>query len=724
MSKTVQWKRGNTAVNNTYVGAQGEITVNTDDYSLIVHDGIKQGGYPVLSNVALVTGNLRIVDQTISGTTVNGNIVLNPLGTGGIIANGFITTSQLSALSGIIGGVNLTSSLSGSLISSAINGTSANLRITANNSQIGLNISGATGRVAINSQVDDSLTGPQLSINGRTYSTEFLAKGNNIRGYQFTTPGGETGLSHVYQDDINGNVGVLRIRNDSVMVAKFYNNNTTTLSGNLVIATTEYGRTSFPDAFIQISADVDNSSQVVSQNINSGPLASTDFVATADNGDNESFYVDLGIASSNFEPLPGYGIIVRPNDAYLFAVGSNIAGPGGIGVTNLILGSTNGTIKFFSGAPDDAFQITEITPDGFMPGANVTYNLGSQDRQWKDLWVSNSTIYFNSIPLSIGANNDLRVNNVPLVSFVDGALLVSNNVVTLSNTSVVTVGNAATGSEGALWYNIDDGRLYVDVNIGGNLTWVDANPAGLPANTGNITFANTIISTDGTIDPNIYINTGNLFNFTQSGDFHIPYNNPTTAGNIVFDGGGSRVWEDANRGLNLDPWNGVVSMVGGDYTIGTLPYAPAAGFIANVTNYTYQDFYVLSANATGPTAAVSIGSNGVSMLTFGTSVTMDTGGNFVPYGNVSQDLGSIGAQWNTVHSGNVKVSSGLTFGDSSRQTTAYMVVAAPSASVGQSGDRAGMVAFDNGYFYYCKTDYVDGMSNIWVRVGWTETSWP
>ena len=47
----------------------------------------------------------------------------------------------------------------------------------------------------------------------------------------------------------------------------------------------------------------------------------------------------------------------------------------------------------------------------------------------------------------------------------------------------------------------------------------------------------------------------------------------------------------------------------------------------------------------------------------------------------------------------------------------------PAHSYGSPGDKAGMVAFDGSYIYYCKQDYVDNLTNIWVRVVWTDTNW-
>lgn len=48
---------------------------------------------------------------------------------------------------------------------------------------------------------------------------------------------------------------------------------------------------------------------------------------------------------------------------------------------------------------------------------------------------------------------------------------------------------------------------------------------------------------------------------------------------------------------------------------------------------------------------------------------------------------------------------------------------APSNSTGATGDRAGMIAFDSSYIYYCTTTYTDGVANIWKRVTWSGDTW-
>lgn len=48
--------------------------------------------------------------------------------------------------------------------------------------------------------------------------------------------------------------------------------------------------------------------------------------------------------------------------------------------------------------------------------------------------------------------------------------------------------------------------------------------------------------------------------------------------------------------------------------------------------------------------------------------------------------------------------------------------AAPATSIGESGDVATMLRFDNDYIYRCVADY-DGTTNIWRRTAWEESSW-
>lgn len=51
---TIQFKRGTTDSTATYVGAVGEVTVDTDEKALVVHDGVTAGGSLMATVAALV----------------------------------------------------------------------------------------------------------------------------------------------------------------------------------------------------------------------------------------------------------------------------------------------------------------------------------------------------------------------------------------------------------------------------------------------------------------------------------------------------------------------------------------------------------------------------------------------------------------------------------------------------------------------------------------------
>jgi hypothetical protein len=65
----------------------------------------------------------------------------------------------------------------------------------------------------------------------------------------------------------------------------------------------------------------------------------------------------------------------------------------------------------------------------------------------------------------------------------------------------------------------------------------------------------------------------------------------------------------------------------------------------------------------------------------------------------------------------------LTFPDATVQYTAYQKVAVPAHSYGAAGDKAGMIAFDSTYIYYCTANYVNTSTNIWKRTAHGAGTW-
>lgn len=124
MSKQVQLRRGNTAVNSTFIGAQSELVADTQANILILHDGFTVGGHKVASKsyvdslIAADLGNIVISGNTISTLGTNETLNISPNG------SGIVKITSLTVTNPIIG--NLTGSSA-----TAASATSA-VTVTAN----------------------------------------------------------------------------------------------------------------------------------------------------------------------------------------------------------------------------------------------------------------------------------------------------------------------------------------------------------------------------------------------------------------------------------------------------------------------------------------------------------------------------------------------------------------------------------------------------------------
>lgn len=102
MGKRVQFRRGTTAEHATFVGAVGEITVDTTLKTVRVHDGVTPGGFPAsrlesVDGTATFNGQVRVTNSTASSSTTTGAFVV----TGGVGVGGRITCTTLVETSSI-----------------------------------------------------------------------------------------------------------------------------------------------------------------------------------------------------------------------------------------------------------------------------------------------------------------------------------------------------------------------------------------------------------------------------------------------------------------------------------------------------------------------------------------------------------------------------------------------------------------------------------------------
>ena len=123
-----------------------------------------------------------------------------------------------------------------------------------------------------------------------------------------------------------------------------------------------------PNTITQLSANINDYAQLNLQNIHPGTAASGDMVITADNGNADDTYIDLGINNSGFDQ----GTIDRANDGFLYVSGNSITGGG-----NLVLGTlANNDIVFSQGGADLANEVARFA---YGQGLKIDTNVNSSD---------------------------------------------------------------------------------------------------------------------------------------------------------------------------------------------------------------------------------------------------------------------------------------------------------------------------------------------------------
>lgn len=115
--------------------------------------------------------------------------------------------------------------------------------------------------------------------------------------------------------------------------------------------------------------------------------------------------------------------------------------------------------------PSYIYGTLQNVAGNIIPDSTNTYSLGSPDAQWKDLWVSNATIYLNSVPLGVDVTGNLTFNGDPIVSYVDGNLSVGGTVVSGG-------GSGTSITDG--YYSVVTDNTGIHLNAGGvSLTYDD-----------------------------------------------------------------------------------------------------------------------------------------------------------------------------------------------------------------------------------------------------------
>jgi hypothetical protein len=209
--------------------------------------------------------------------------------------------------------------------------------------------------------------------------------------------------------------------------------------------------TQLDTVILQVTGNIDSYSQLNLQNVNNGAYASGDIVVTADNGDDNDGYINMGINSSNFNDpdFPGY----YPNDGYLVMHGFEPA----TGNLNIHSHNTGSVIKLIVGAFGDGNVRAAVTNTGF------TVNTATASTS-----TTTGALIVNG---GVGVSGNIHaaaINNTPIGNTIPSTAafttLTSNGATTFTSSAAST-----TSGDGAV---VVTGGMGVggNLNVGSNLT--------------------------------------------------------------------------------------------------------------------------------------------------------------------------------------------------------------------------------------------------------------
>jgi hypothetical protein len=288
---------------------------------------------------------------------------------------------------------------------------------------------------------------------------------------------------------------------------------------------------------------------------------------------------DLGISAT--------GNITTDN--YFIGNGSQLTGIaasyGNANVTTLLSGGT------FTG--------------NIIPAGNATQSLGNATNQWKDLWVSNATIYINSIPLGVGNTGVLQFDGNDIVTsgpnvintgnvetsgdVIGGNLVIATGGLTFADGSVQT---SAYGNANVEAYLPSSNTI---ISINSNIANTNSNVANLSLEVANLATSSSLANTNANV-ANLTTDLGN----TNSNVTNLSNALGNTNGNVA-----NLVTITTNTDSNVANLTTDLANTNSNVSNLTSTVSDQGNAIANLQGSTYSN-----ANASGFLAA--FGSNTIS----------------------------------------------------------------------------------------------------------------
>jgi hypothetical protein len=433
---------GNVTANN-FTGTGSNTTIRSNGYSWVFDS----------------SGNLT---TPVAGTITGGNLITANYFQGD---GSLLTNINAGNILGGYGNANVKAYLESGATINANFGTGT---VTTTGNITGGNIGGAlvSGTLTTAAQPNITTLGTLVSLDVSANITAggiSMAQGNAVIGNLYVT-GNTTIAGNITQ--ISGNSG------------QFFGNASTGF--NALYAGLPAGFTLLPQSVMNYVTSFNGYSQVNNQNQNGGDEATVDYVLTGNNGDDETYYFDIGYTSSGFDgAIAGannaMGTAVETNDAYMYTT-ANVA-EGQIG--NLIIATvdTNSQIRFVVGGRNMGNTAFRINAPNTVSANSISGTITVQG----DAGISgniNAGGYVSATG-NVSGGNLTTAGQVVATGNITGGNLVTSGAI-IGGTANVTSLDAFSGGSGGS----------IKVKSGAGLTTVELDGSGFIIANGNIDGAN------------------------------------------------------------------------------------------------------------------------------------------------------------------------------------------------------------------------------------------
>jgi hypothetical protein len=268
----------------------------------------------------------------------------------------------------------------------------------------------------------------------------------------------------------------------------------------------DYGTTT-SNTVAYLKGSVNSYLQVNVSNKSNGANASTDYVATADNGTDSTYYIDMGINGSGYSPsVENFG---GPNDGYLYTYARNLLIGTGKASTDIIFLLGGGVTKTNTALRIAAPSGNIIVGTGENTNSPIGNTLRAPNAGGNNVSGGSLAIQGGSAT-GTGTGGSVNINGGNAVAGTTGAVNInangnfSTNINTGTSTSNVTIGG---GSNNILLpkFTTVGGLIYTAANTGQigsttQLIWDNTNGRlgiGTAAPTENLHVAGNIRMVDG-----------------------------------------------------------------------------------------------------------------------------------------------------------------------------------------------------------------------------------